>query len=126
MKVRRDVGEISPHVELEGSLPGGAQENLAVITRLRDRGVETRRRVERAERVVGKAAAIGIQVCEGRHDDGRTGPEDAVLLWHELDLPYLIAQPGIRQRFEPVERLPILRTRDALEEVDGRKAARNN
>src|ERR1700730_13945298 len=96
VKARHDVTEVRPHIELEWPLSGCAQEDLAVIASLGDRGVEARRRVEGAESIIGKATAFGVEMRERRHDDGSTGSEDAVLPWHELDLTYVVAQTGIR------------------------------
>src|SRR5437899_839426 len=121
-----DVAQVAAHVELHRPLAGGAQKPLAVVTGLRHRGREARRGIQGAEGVVGKAAAAGIDVCERRHDDGGAGPEDAVLARHELDLSRFVPQPRIGQGLEPVERFPVRFRCHTLEQLNGRKAARDH
>jgi hypothetical protein len=51
---------------------------------------------------------------------------DAVLARHELDLPNLVPQALVREDVDFVQRLEILRVRHALEQVHGRKGARDD
>src|SRR3569833_592245 len=126
VKAAGNVTEIAPHVELDCAFMGSLEEDLAMVAGLGNRGVQARRGVERAKCAIGKAAAVGIDMGERRHDDGRPGTEHPVFRCNELDFSYFIAQAWIRERFEPVQSLPILRARDPLEEIDGRKAARDD
>src|SRR6185312_15461537 len=65
-------------------------------------------------------------MSEGGHDGRSARAENAVLTGHEIDIPHFLAQAGMGQGVEPVQRLPILRARHPFKQMNGRKAARND
>src|SRR3546814_19973155 len=68
-----EVDGIDAHVDLLGGLVGRGEESGAVMPRFVDSGVERVAGVEDAEAAVGKTAALGIEMGEGRYDRCRAG-----------------------------------------------------
>src|SRR3990170_1177973 len=63
---------------------------------------------------------------ERRHHDRRVGTADTISDWYEVQLAQLIADTGIGEGFELVQRIPVGRIRDALEQMDRRQTARDD
>ena len=68
--------------------------------------------------VEASAASIDRWVGKRRHDPGCAIAIHSVFRWHQANITHFIAQAGIGQGFDGIEHLPIVWTRDALEEVD--------
>src|SRR3546814_10087503 len=71
-----EVDGIDAHVDLLGGLVGRGEKSGAVVPRFRDRGVQRQARIKDAEAAVGKTAALGIEMGEGRHDRCRARSEE--------------------------------------------------
>src|SRR3546814_5258981 len=64
-----EVDGIDAHVDLLGGLVGRGEKSGAVVPRFRDRGVQRQARIKDAEAAVGKTAALGIEMGEGRSEE---------------------------------------------------------
>ena len=95
-------------------------------TGLGDRGVDGFRGVIRAEVPVGEARALRRQMRERRHDDGRIRAADAIRHGHQVSSPTSLRIRGLVIDSSSYKRVPVRRIGDALEQVNGRQAARDD
>src|SRR4051812_46627355 len=101
VKRRRHIRKVATHIQLQRILPRSPQKNLAVVTRLGDRGCKAGGCVERAKRSVRETTARRIEMSKRRHDDGATRSERTLLTRHQLDVTYLIPQTRVGQGLDP-------------------------
>jgi hypothetical protein len=87
-----------------------------VVDGLGDGGFQRRCGIEHPEAAVGKAAAVGVEVGEGGHDDARSRAADPFAGGNQTDLAHLVSQPGIGHGFQFEDRIEIFRCGDPLEQ----------
>ena len=110
---------MQPH----GRLGGGLHEQDGVVAGFGDGGVALAGAVEHAVAAVADAAALRVEVGEGRHDAGAAGAEQPLAGRDQADLADFVAQAVVGHGLQRIEGVEVLGAGDALEQADGGKAA---
>jgi len=123
VQVGVDVGRVAAHVDLDRRLPGGGEEARAVKARLGDGRADGPGGVVHPVAAVGEAAALAVQMREGRHDRGGARPIEPVLRGHPGELAQLFPQAVVGQSLDLQHDVEIRRARHPVEDADRREAA---
>ena len=117
------VHGVEPHLQSHGRLAGGVHEQGGVVAGFSDGGVLPAGAIEHAVAAVTEAAALRVEMGEGRHDAGAAGAEQPLAGRDQADLADFVADAVVGHGFQRIQRVEVLRAGHALEQADRGKAA---